>query len=452
MRFFETLKNIWTIEELRKRLLITVLLVLIYRLGCYVVLPGVSPEAIKAMSLFTNKTGMMQLLDMFSGGAFSQASIFALGIMPYITASIVIQLLGMVLPSFQKMQREGESGRQKLTQYTRYLTVLILLLQAPAYLVNLQYQFAQATHSAGIEVASFSVWTIGYLTIILAAGSMFIMWLGERITDRGIGNGISFIILVGIIARLPSALLYEFTSRLPGVSGSEGGLVMFVVEIVLLLAVTIGAVLLVQGTRKVPVQYAKRIVGNRQYGGARQYIPLKVNAAGVMPIIFAQAIMFIPITLVGFASDGSGFVQALTDINSFWYNLIFFLMIVAFTYFYTAITVRPTQMAEDMKRNNGFIPGVKPGKKTAEYLDTIMSRITLPGSIFLGIVAILPAFARFFGISQNFAQFFGGTSLLIMVGVVLDTLQQIESHLMMHHYDGLMKEGKIKGRTTGSAY
>lgn len=452
MRFFETLKNIWTIEELRKRLLITVLLVLIYRLGCYVVLPGVSPEAIKAMSSFTNKTGMMQLLDMFSGGAFSQASIFALGIMPYITASIVIQLLGMVLPSFQKMQREGESGRQKLTQYTRYLTVLILLLQAPAYLVNLQYQFAQATHSAGIEVASFSVWTIGYLTIILAAGSMFIMWLGERITDRGIGNGISFIILVGIIARLPSALLYEFTSRLPGVSGSEGGLVMFVVEIVLLLAVTIGAVLLVQGTRKVPVQYAKRIVGNRQYGGARQYIPLKVNAAGVMPIIFAQAIMFIPITLVGFASDGSGFVQALTDINSFWYNLIFFLMIVAFTYFYTAITVRPTQMAEDMKRNNGFIPGVKPGKKTAEYLDTIMSRITLPGSIFLGIVAILPAFARFFGISQNFAQFFGGTSLLIMVGVVLDTLQQIESHLMMHHYDGLMKEGKIKGRTTGSAY
>ncbi len=449
MRFFETLKNIWTIEELRKRLLITVLLVLIYRLGCYVVLPGVSPAAIDALSNFTNKTGMMQLLDMFSGGAFSQASIFALGIMPYITASIVIQLLGMVLPSFQKMQREGESGRQKLTQYTRYLTVLILLMQAPAYLVNLQYQFAQAN---GGEVATFGFWNIVYLTIILAAGSMFIMWLGERITDRGIGNGISFIILVGIIARLPSALFYEFTSRLPGASGSEGGLVMFIVEIVLLFAVTIGAVLLVQGTRKVPVQYAKRIVGNRQYGGARQYIPLKVNAAGVMPIIFAQAIMFIPITLVGFASDGSGLVQALTDINGFWYNLIFFLMIVAFTYFYTAITVRPTQMAEDMKRNNGFIPGVKPGKKTAEYLDTIMSRITLPGSIFLGIVAILPAFARFFGISQNFAQFFGGTSLLIMVGVVLDTLQQIESHLMMHHYDGLMKEGKIKGRTTGSAY
>ena len=444
MRFFQTLKNIWTIEDLRKRLPITLLLVAIYRLGCYVVLPGIAPGAIDALQNFTNRTGMMQLLDMFSGGAFSQASIFALGIMPYITASIVIQLLGMVLPSFQKMQREGESGRQKLNQYTRYLTVLILILQAPAYLVNLQYQ-------ANIE---FGFMTIIYLTVILAAGSMFIMWLGKRITDRGVGNGISFIILVGIIARLPGALYYEFVSRLPGASGTEGGLVMFIVEIVLLFAVTVGAVLLVQGTRKVPVQYAKRIVGNRQYGGARQYIPLKVNAAGVMPIIFAQAIMFIPITLAGFGSSegGGGFFAAMSDINGFWYNLIFFVMIVAFTYFYTAITVRPTQMAEDMKRNNGFIPGVKPGKKTAEYLDSIMSRITLPGSIFLGIVAILPAFARFFGISQNFAQFFGGTSLLIMVGVVLDTLQQIESHLMMHHYDGLMKEGKIKGRTTGSAY
>ena len=352
MRFVQTLKNIWTIEELRKRLLVTLLLVAIYRLGCYVVLPGIAPGVIDALQNFTNKTGMMQLLDMFSGGAFSQASVFALGIMPYITASIVIQLLGMVLPSFQKMQREGESGRQKLNQWTRYLTVLILVLQAPAYLINLQYQ-AHIT---------FGFMTIVYLTIILAAGSMFIMWLGERITDRGIGNGISFIILVGIIARLPGALSYEFMSRLPGASGTEGGLVMFIVEIVLLFAVTVGAVLLVQGTRKVPVQYAKRIVGNRQYGGARQYIPLKVNAAGVMPIIFAQAIMFIPITLAGFGSDGeSSFVAALSNINGFWYNLIFFIMIVAFTYFYTAITVRPTQMAEDMKRNNGFIPGVKPG-------------------------------------------------------------------------------------------
>jgi preprotein translocase subunit SecY len=449
MRFVETLKNIWTIDELRKRILVTLLLVLVYRLGCYVVLPGISPADLDALSKFTNKSGLMQLLDMFSGGAFSQASIFALGIMPYITASIVIQLLGMVLPSFQKMMREGESGRQKLNQYTRYLTVLILILQGPAYLINLQVQV-----SAAGAVSAMGPWTVAYLTVILAAGSMFIMWLGERITDRGIGNGISFIILVGIIARLPQALFYEFTSRMPGSTGSQGGLVMFVVELILLFAVTVGAVLLVQGTRKVPVQYAKRIVGNRQYGGARQYIPLKVNAAGVMPIIFAQAIMFIPITLAGFGSNDNagGFIAAFSDINGFWYNLVYFLMIVAFTYFYTAITVRPTQMAEDMKRNNGFIPGVKPGKKTAEYLDSIMSRITLPGSMFLGIVAILPAFARFFGISQNFAQFFGGTSLLILVGVVLDTLQQIESHLMMHHYDGLMKEGKIKGRTTGSAY
>ncbi|WP_297070332.1 MULTISPECIES: preprotein translocase subunit SecY [Muribaculaceae] len=449
MRFIETIRNIWTIEELRKRILVTLLLVLVYRLGCYVVLPGISPEDLDALSKFTNKSGLMQLLDMFSGGAFSQASIFALGIMPYITASIVIQLLGMVLPSFQKMQSEGESGRQKLSQYTRYLTVLILLLQGPAYLVNLQVQVSAATGGAHM-----GFWTLAFLTVILAAGSMFIMWLGERITDRGIGNGISFIILVGIIARLPGALFYEFTSRLPGATGSQGGLIMFVVEIILLFAVTVGAVLLVQGTRKVPVQYAKRIVGNRQYGGARQYIPLKVNAAGVMPIIFAQAIMFIPITLAGFGSSegSSGFYAAFSDINGFWYNLVYFILIVAFTYFYTAITVRPTQMAEDMKRNNGFIPGVKPGKKTAEYLDSIMSRITLPGSLFLGIVAILPAFARFFGISQNFAQFFGGTSLLILVGVVLDTLQQIESHLMMHHYDGLMKDGKIKGRTTGSAY
>ncbi len=449
MRFVDTLKNIWTIEELRKRIGITLLLVLVYRLGCYVVLPGISPSDIDALAKFTSSSGLMQLLDMFSGGAFSQASIFALGIMPYITASIVIQLCGMILPSFQKMQREGESGRQKLNQYTRYLTVLILCLQAPAYLTNLQYQVAQASHGAALALG---FWKIAYLTIILAAGAMFILWLGERITDRGIGNGISFIILVGIIARLPGALFYEFMSRLPGSTSGQGGLVMFIVEIVLLFAVTVFAVMLVQGTRKVPVQYAKRIVGNRQYGGQRQYIPLKVNAAGVMPIIFAQAIMFIPMALAGFRGGESGFMGAFTDMNSFWYNFVFFLLIVAFTYFYTAITVRPTQMAEDMKRNNGFIPGVKPGKKTAEYLDAIMSRITLPGSIFLGIVAILPAFARFFGISQNFAQFFGGTSLLIMVGVVLDTLQQVEAHLKMHHYDGLMKEGKIKGRTTGSAY
>ena len=433
MRLVDTIKNIWKIEDLRKRLVVTFLLILVYRVGCYVVLPGIDPNQLAAMKSFTSG-GLMQLLDMFSGGAFSQASIFALGIMPYITASIVIQLLGMVLPQFQKLQREGESGHMKINQYTRYLTVLILLLQAPAYLFNLEYQVNSAAH--GTMALTWLDKT--YMTVILAAGSMFIMWLGERITDKGVGNGISFIILIGIIARLPA----------------QGGLVMLVIEIVLLFAVILGAVLLVQGTRKVPVQYAKRIVGNKQYGGARQYIPLKVNAAGVMPIIFAQAIMFIPLTLAGFGSRGeaSSIVKALTDMEGFWYNFIYFLMIVAFTYLYTAITVRPTQMSEDMKRNNGFIPGVKPGKKTADYLDSIMSRITLPGSIFLGIVAIMPAFARICGVTHSFAQFFGGTSLLIMVGVVLDTLQQIESHLLMHHYDGLMKSGKLKGRTTGSGY
>ena len=443
MRFVDTIKNIWKIEDLRKRITITIALVLVYRFGCYVVLPGISPAELDALRNFTSG-GLMQLLDMFSGGAFSQASIFALGIMPYITASIVIQLLGMVLPSFQKMQREGESGRTKLNQYTRYLTVFILLLQGPAYLMNLQYQ----VHAAG-GVSSFGYWTILYLTVILAAGSMFIMWLGKKITDKGIGNGISFIILVGIIARFPGAFIEEFTNRL---TTAQGGLVMFLVEIILLFAVIAGAVLLVQGTRKVPVQYAKRIVGNKQVGGVRQYIPLKVNAANVMPIIFAQAIMFIPITLAGFGSTGqnSAFVRAFSDMSGFWYNLVYFFLIIAFTYFYTAVTVRPTDMADGLKRNNGFIPGVKPGTKTADYLDSIMSRITLPGSIFLGIVAILPAFARICGVSQNFAQFFGGTSLLIIVGVVLDTLAQVESHLSMHHYDGLMKSGKIKGRTTGA--
>ena len=443
MKLIQTIKNIWKIEDLRRRLGITFLFILIYRFGCYVVLPGINPEALTALKKFTD-SGLMQLLDMFSGGAFSQASIFALGIMPYITASIVIQLLGMVMPSFQKMQREGESGRMKLNQYTRYLTVLILLVQAPAYLINLRVQVQSA--GGAVEMGP---WTMIFLTIVLTAGAMFIMWLGEKITDKGIGNGMSMIILVGIIARLPGAFAQEFVGRL---TNAQGGLIMFLVEIIVLFAITAGAVMLTQGTRKVPVQYAKRIVGNKQYGGARQYIPLKVNAANVMPIIFAQALMFIPITLAGFGASKSGFLGSVArvfgDMNGFWYNVVYFLLIVAFTYFYTAITVRPTQMAEEMKKNSGFIPGIKPGKKTAEYLDSIMSRITLPGSIFLGIVAILPAFARLFGVNQNFAQFFGGTSLLITVGVVLDTLQQIETHLRMHHYDGLMKSGKIKGRAS----
>ncbi|MDE7180186.1 MAG: preprotein translocase subunit SecY [Muribaculaceae bacterium] len=443
MGFTKTIKNIWSVEDLRKRIGITLLLVVIYRFGCYVVLPGINPDELLALKNFT-ADGLMQLLDMFSGGAFSQASIFALGIMPYITASIVIQLLGMVLPAFQKLQREGESGRMKINQYTRWLTVVILVLQGPAYLMNLKYQ----VQAAGGHV-ELGFWTIVFMTIVLAAGSMFIMWLGERIDQKGVGNGISFIILIGIIARLPEAFIQEFTGRLLNSAG--GGLVLFLVEIIILLAVIAGAVLLVQGTRNVPVQYAKKVVGNKQYGGARQFIPLKVNAAGVMPIIFAQAIMFIPITLVGFSKRTGGFFGAMTDMYGFWYNFVYFIMIVAFTYFYTAITVRPAQMAEDMKRNNGFIPGIKPGKPTVEYLDSIMSRITLPGSIFLGIVAILPAIAHVCGLNRNFASFFGGTSLLILVGVILDTLRIVEGHLIMHKYDGLMKHGRIKGRTSGNS-
>ena len=437
MRAIETIKNIWKIEDLRKRIITTILLVLVYRAGTYVVLPGIDPQFLTQLRAQTSG-GLMQLLDMFSGGAFSNASIFALGIMPYITASIVIQLLGMALPYFQKLQREGESGRRKLNQYTRYLTVFILLIQGPTYLVNLSVQMGGAFPTDILFTIS--------STIILTAGSMFIMWLGERITDRGIGNGISFIILVGIIARLPQSLVQEFVMR---TATTSGGLVMFLAEIVFLLLVIAASILLVQGTRKIPVQYAKRVVGNKQYGGARQYIPLKVNTAGVMPIIFAQAIMFIPIALVGFSADNanSRFMQSFMSNTGFWYNFVFAVLIILFTYFYTAVTVQPNQMAEDMKRNNGFIPGVNPGKKTAAYIDSIMSRITLPGSIFLAIVAIMPAFAQIAGISAEFSQFFGGTSLLILVGVVLDTLQQIESHLMMRHYDGLLKSGRIKGRT-----
>ena len=435
----ETLKNIWKIEDLRQRILITILFVAIYRFGSYVVLPGINPNMLAQLHQQTSE-GLLALLNMFSGGAFSNASIFALGIMPYISASIVIQLLGIAVPYFQKLQREGESGRRKMNQYTRYLTILILLLQAPSYLLNLRMQ-AGPSLNASLDWT----WFIFTSTIILAAGSMFILWLGERITDKGIGNGISLIIMIGIIARLPQSLFQELISRM---TDKTGGLVMFLIELVVLLFVIAFAILLVQGTRKIPVQYAKKIVGNKQYGGARQYIPLKVNAANVMPIIFAQAIMFIPITLVGFSNinNASGFVRSLTDHTSFWYNLIFAVLIILFTYFYTAITINPTQMAEDMKRNNGFIPGIKPGKQTAEYIDVIMSRITLPGSFFLALVAIMPAFAGIFGVKAEFAQFFGGTSLLILVGVVLDTLQQVESHLLMRHYDGLLKSGRIKGR------
>lgn len=445
-KLIETIKNIWKIEDLRTRLLTTILLVLIYRFGSFIVLPGIDPTALTALKAQTSG-GLLGLLNMFSGGAFANASVFALGIMPYISASIVIQLLTIAVPYFQKMQREGESGRRKMNQYTRYLTVLILILQGPTYLINLSVQLAQA----GSALPS-GFWFSLTSTLILCGGSMFVMWLGERITDKGIGNGISFIIMIGIISRFPGAVIKEFASRL---GDAGGGLVMFLGEIIFLLLVIAASIMLVQGTRKIPVQYAKRVVGNKQYGGVRQYIPLKINAAGVMPIIFAQAIMFIPLTLAGFSQSESlnSFVGVFMNNNSFAYNFVFGLLIVAFTYFYTAITINPTQMADDMKRNNGFIPGVKPGKKTAEYLDEIMSRITLPGSIFLAIVAIMPAFASILGVNQEFAQFFGGTSLLILVGVVLDTLQQVESHLLMRHYDGLLKTGKIKGRSGGaSAY
>ena len=444
-KFIETLKNIWHVEDLRSRLLITLAFAAMYRFGSFIVLPGINPEALTALREQTD-TGLMSLLNMFSGGAFSNASIFALGIMPYISASIVIQLFAFVVPYFQKMQREGESGRRKMNQYTRYLTILILLVQAPSYLINLKVQ-AQGALNPAID------WTLFIIasTLILAAGSMFILWIGERITDKGIGNGVSIIIMLGIIARLPQAFGQEVVSRLNNLSG--GGLVMFILELLLLFLVILSAIMLVQGTRRIPVQYAKRMVAGQQVGGVRQYIPLKVFAANVMPIIFAQAIMFIPITLIGFSNvnDVNGFMRALTDHTSFWYNLIFAVLIIVFTYFYTAITINPTQMAEDMKRNNGFIPGIKPGKPTAEYIDNIMDRITLPGSFFLALIAILPAFAGLFGVKAEFAQFFGGTSLLILVGVVLDTLQQVESHLLMRHYDGLLKSGRIQGRNGGVA-
>lgn len=446
-RFINTLKNIWNIKELRDRILYTLGLVLIYRIGSYVVIPGINPSDLTSLQEQT-KDGVLGLLNMFSGGAFSNASIFALGIMPYITASIVMQLLTMVVPYFMKMQREGESGRRKINQMTRWLTIVVTIFQSFAYLANLSGQVAQMGGTiysiTGSDSPNFINWVLP-ISIMLTCGTLFVMWLGERITDKGIGNGISLLIMVGIVARLPFALFAEFASRME----EQGGqLVIFFVELVVLLIVIMLCILLVQGTRRIPVQYAKRIVGNKQYGGARQYVPIKVNAAGVMPIIFAQAIMFIPVTLFGFSSSDSmtGIKAALSNFDGFWYNLIFAVLIILFTYFYTAVAINPKQMSDDMKKNGGFIPGVKPGKKTEEFFDNVLSKITLPGSIFLAIVAILPAVVRLFGVNQQFAQFYGGTSLLILVGVVLDTLQQIESHLLMRHYDGLTKSGRIKGR------
>jgi len=437
MRLVQTLKNIFKIEDLRARLLYTLGIITLYRLGKYITLPGIDPSQLANLKHQTS-SGIMGLLDMFSGGAFSQASVFALGIMPYISASIVVQLLGIVFPHFQKLQKEGESGRRKLNQYTRYLTVLVLILQAPTYLVNLTAQLpATAFVLANGFFFKFSS------VVILTAGTMFVMWLGEKITDKGIGNGISLIIMIGIVARMPQNFFFEFGTRMNG----AGGPIALIVEIVLLFVVILGTIMLVQGTRRVPVQYARRIVGNKQYGGVRQYIPLKINAAGVMPIIFAQAIMMLPIIIAGYSNSSSTFVVAFSNMYGFWYNLVTGLLIILFTYFYTAITINPVQMAEDMKKNGGFIPGIKPGRKTVEFFDTVMSRITFPGSVFLAIIAILPSLAVKFSVSPQFAQFYGGTSLLILVGVVLDTLQQIESHLLMRHYDGLMKSGRVKGRS-----
>ena len=437
-KLVETVKNIFKIEDLRKRLIYTCLLILVYRLGCYVVIPGIDPNLLGEGSALANQmdsNGLLGLLNVFSGGAFANAAIFALGVMPYITASIIIQLLGMMVPAVQKMMKEGESGRRKMNQWTRLLTIGVLALQGPAYVANLYHQMPEA-----FIYGNAFIFTL-YATIILIAGTMFVVWLGEKITDKGLGNGVSLIIMIGIVARLPHALLAELSARL---NTSTGSLIMIIIELVLLFLVFLATIAVVQAVRKVPVQYAKRIVGNKQYGGVRQYIPLKMNAANVMPIIFAQALMFIPML---FANVAPKFAGAFANMTGLWYNLTLAVLVILFTFFYTAIIINPQQMADDMKRNNGFIPGVKPGKSTVTYIDNIITRITLPGSIFLAIVSILPARAmKFLGVEQAFAYFYGGTSLLIMVGVVLDTLQQIESHLLNRHYDGLMKTGRIQGR------
>ena len=437
-KLVETVKNIFKIEELRKRLVYTCLLILVYRLGCYVVIPGIDPNLLGEGSALANQmssNSLLGLLNVFSGGAFANAAIFALGVMPYITASIIIQLLGMMVPAVQKVMKEGESGRRKMNQWTRLLTIGVLALQGPAYVANLYHQMPEA-----FIYGNAFIFTL-YATVILIAGTMFVVWLGEKITDKGLGNGVSLIIMIGIVARLPHALLAELSARL---NTSTGSLIMIIIELVLLFLVFLATIAVVQAVRKIPVQYAKRIIGNKQYGGVRQYIPLKMNAANVMPIIFAQALMFIPML---FANVAPKFAGAFANMTGFWYNFTLAVLVILFTFFYTAIIINPQQMADDMKRNNGFIPGVKPGKSTVTYIDNILTRITLPGSLFLAIVSILPALAmKFLGVQQAFAYFYGGTSLLIMVGVVLDTLQQIESHLLNRHYDGLMKTGRIQGR------
>lgn len=433
-KFINTIKNIFSIEELRRRIIYTVLLLLAFRLGCFVVLPGLDPEKLRQST-----GGMLGILDIFLGGAFSKASIFALGIMPYISASIVVQLLQIGVPYFHKLQKEGESGRKKINQITRLLTIVITFAQAFGYLTT--------TIPNDAILVNWSLFIFSSM-VILTTGTMFTMWLGERITERGLGNGTSMLIMIGIVSRLPRAIIFEGSAKF------NGELLFFIIELVILFFVVMGVVMLTQAVRKIPVQYAKQVVGSKVYGGQRQYIPLKVNAAGVMPIIFAQSLMFLPALIPSLLPENdvaNWFATTFSDYTSVGYNLLFASLIIIFTYFYTAITVDPTKIADDIKRNNGFIPGVKPGPQTAEYIDAILSKITLPGAVFLALVAILPAFAVKAGVSSEFSQFYGGTSLLIMVGVILDTLQQINSYLLMRRYEGLMKSGKVKGRSQNTA-
>ena len=441
-KFIQTLKNIWSINELKSKILVTLLLIAIYRLGTHITLPGIDPNKLPTGG---SGTGILGLIDAFAGGAFSQASILAIGIMPYISASIFMQLMTILYPPFQKMQKEGDSGRKKITQYTRFLTIIVAALQASAYVAFLR---GTSGFKESIMPAYDSIFWLS-TTIVLSAGSLFVMWLGERITDKGLGNGSSVIIMVGILARLPNALVQEFTAVTTKYPGG-GGLLIFVLRITILVGIIMGLIILIQGVRKIPVQYAKQIVGNRQFGGARQFLPIKVNSAGVMPIIFAQAIMFLPTLLQNFETT-KGLARIFNDHSNVWYMLIYAIMVVGFTFLYTALIFNPKQIADDLKRNNGFIPGVKPGQPTADYIGSIMDRITLPGAVLLAMVGILPGFAQRLGVSQSFSSFFGGTSLLIMVGVVLDTLQQIETQLLMRQYDGLMKSGRIQGRQTSSS-
>ncbi|QGW29003.1 preprotein translocase subunit SecY [Phnomibacter ginsenosidimutans] len=439
-KFIETLKNIWTIDELRQKIVVTLALLITYRLGTHIVLPGIDPNALEAVKGKT--TGLLGLFDQFAGGAFSQASILALGIMPYISASIFMQLVTILVPQFQKIQKEGESGRKKINQWTRYLTVLVTVFQAGAYITYLQ--------SPGYKEAlipAYEPFFVISTIILLTAGTLFVMWLGEKITDKGLGNGTSLIIMVGILARLPQSFLQEFTAKN---SKGGGGVLVFIIEIAILVAIIMGLIVLVQGVRKIAINYAKQIVGNKQFGGARQFLPIKVNSAGVMPIIFAQAIIFIPTIFAKFDTTGD-FMKILNDHSNGWYMLIYSVLVIGFTYLYTAIIFNPKQIAEDLKRNNGFIPGVKPGQPTADYIGSVMDKVTLPGAILLAFVGILPGVAQKLGVTGGFSSFFGGTSLLIMVGVILDTLQQIETHLLMRQYDGLMSGGRIQGRQAVSS-